>query len=352
MDLSLHLTTSQIPQLLHCDQLVSDDKHKADILNDYFASCWNTLEKPLDELIFHDTDNLPPFEDTIISAEQVFNLISQLDTNKANGPDGISAFMLKSTASSIASPLAKLFSCSILTGKFPTIWKIASIVPIPKSGHKNDPSNYRPISLLRGRVWNGEGLVSQGDNVGGFQPVAMRGRAGSQNPQKRTPADRVRVQGVRRVWGTMKVTTPTSLKHAISKFCSVADLQVKRKTIGDNAGRVKRWWFVIRPPEDAMIALDNVWEQIKLQTGWKLELCFKPFSSNTTSNESSCSSPKLHVVASVSTEEPNSSTISATLQNFNDSDIQSQPHISLATQSHPDISSATQFPASNAFLGN
>ena len=139
---------STIPQLLHCDQLVSDDKHKADILNDYFASCWNTLEKPLDELIFHDTDNLPPFEDTIISAEQVFNLISQLDTNKANGPDGISAFMLKSTASSIASPLAKLFSCSILTGKFPTIWKIASIVPIPKSGHKNDPSNYRPISLL------------------------------------------------------------------------------------------------------------------------------------------------------------------------------------------------------------
>ena len=56
--------------------------------------------------------------------------------------------MLKSTASSIASPLAKLFSCSILTGKFPTIWKIASIVPIPKSGHKNGPSNYRPISLL------------------------------------------------------------------------------------------------------------------------------------------------------------------------------------------------------------
>ena len=47
-----------------------------------------------------------------------------------------------------------------------------------------------------GRVWNGEGLVSQGDNVGGFQPVAMRGHAGSQNPQKRRPADRVRVQGV------------------------------------------------------------------------------------------------------------------------------------------------------------
>ena len=65
---------------------------------------------------FHDTDNLPPFEDTIISTEQVFNLIGQLDTNKANGPDGISAFMLKSISSSIALSLAKLFSCLISTG--------------------------------------------------------------------------------------------------------------------------------------------------------------------------------------------------------------------------------------------
>ena len=79
-----------------------------------------------------------PFEDATVTAEQVFHLINSLDTNKASGPDGISAQMLKSTAYSIASPLAKLFTLSLATGKFPKMWKTASVVPVPKSTAKND----------------------------------------------------------------------------------------------------------------------------------------------------------------------------------------------------------------------
>ena len=133
---------------LHCDdQIISDDKQKAEILNTFFAGCWNSVEQPLDEEVYN-TAGLSQFEDTVISAEEVFNLINNLDTDKANGPDGISAFMLKATASSIASPLAKLFSLSLRTGKFPKLWKFANVVPIPKSDNKSDPSNYRPVSLL------------------------------------------------------------------------------------------------------------------------------------------------------------------------------------------------------------
>ena len=78
--------------------------------------------------------------------EEVLHLISGLDISKANGPDGISAYMLKATAESIASPLAKLFSLqgSIL----PCGNQLYSIVPIPKSTNKSNPSDYRPISLL------------------------------------------------------------------------------------------------------------------------------------------------------------------------------------------------------------
>ena len=35
-----------------------------------------------------------------------------------------------------------------MTGIFPTDWKFARVVPIPKSGNPDNPSNYRPISTL------------------------------------------------------------------------------------------------------------------------------------------------------------------------------------------------------------
>ena len=71
-----------------------------------------------------------------------------LDTSKSSGPDGVSEKMLKSVAHSIAPSVSELFNLSIRSGCFPALWKVSNIVPIPKSGDSNSPSNYRPISLL------------------------------------------------------------------------------------------------------------------------------------------------------------------------------------------------------------
>ena len=98
----------------------------------------------------------------------------------------------------------------------------------------------------------------------------------SSDSQKKRPAEKVRVQGARRVWGTLKLTTPSSLKSAIFKFCPANSIQIKRKTVCDKGGQVKRWWFVVHAPEEVLVTLDAAWEQLKLQTGWKLEPCFKP----------------------------------------------------------------------------
>ena len=75
-------------------------------------------------------------------------LLLALDTSKANGPDNISAKMLKSTVVSIAPVLTKFFNLSITTGKLPRAWKTSSVVPIPKAENKSDAKNYRPILLL------------------------------------------------------------------------------------------------------------------------------------------------------------------------------------------------------------
>ena len=140
----LNKNRETIPALQHENHTVTEDTDKASLLNTFFASCWNTVEQPLTEESYHCAD-LPTH---VVTPEEVFALMNKLDVNKANGPDGISAFMLKATARSIASPLAQLFNISLASGKFPEMWKIASIVPIPKLGDKSDPSNYRPISLL------------------------------------------------------------------------------------------------------------------------------------------------------------------------------------------------------------
>ena len=72
-----------------------------------------------------------------------------LDTSKSSGTDGISSMMLKSTAYSIASSLTKLFNISLAEGTLPAEWKLARVVPVPKSdAQKNFVSGYRPISIL------------------------------------------------------------------------------------------------------------------------------------------------------------------------------------------------------------
>ena len=43
-----------------------------------------------------------------MSPEEVLHLIKGLDVRKASGPDGVSAYMLRATAESIAPSLAKL----------------------------------------------------------------------------------------------------------------------------------------------------------------------------------------------------------------------------------------------------
>lgn len=87
-------------------------------------------------------------EDLLCSEEKVLSLISSLDSNKSTGSDRISVRMLKFTVPAIVKSVTKLSNLSLRTGKFPSDWKAARIVPISKGGDPEDPTNYRPISTL------------------------------------------------------------------------------------------------------------------------------------------------------------------------------------------------------------
>ena len=145
---SLKKSSHSIPTLSHNGGSASDDIKKANMLNSFFSTCFNTSHSALSE------EN----QDTIFSPEcsaelfcttdEVEHLLRNLDVSKATGPDDVSAMMFKHTATSIAPSVTKLFNLSIKLGQVPTEWKRSVVVPIPKSSDRSSPTNYRPISLL------------------------------------------------------------------------------------------------------------------------------------------------------------------------------------------------------------
>jgi len=133
---------------IHITKPKPKSAEKAAMLNTFFGKCFNNSLPPLgfpdlDEM--GHTDQCP--KDFLCTVEEVQWLTNRLDTAKSNGPDGISARILKAVAPSIAPSLTKLFNLSIASACFLTMWKII-IFPVPKSNNHTSPSNYRPISLL------------------------------------------------------------------------------------------------------------------------------------------------------------------------------------------------------------
>ena len=82
-----------------------------------------------------------------ITPKQVYNLLVSLPNGKANGIDMIPNKMLKISAHVISSSLTDIFNCCTSMNSFPDDLKVAKVVPIFKAGTKDDPSNYRPISI-------------------------------------------------------------------------------------------------------------------------------------------------------------------------------------------------------------
>ena len=71
----------------------------------------------------------------------------RLNVYKSTGPDGVHPRVPKELAEVVAKPLFIIFEKSWLSGEVLDDWRKGHVTLFYKKGSKEDPGNYRPVSL-------------------------------------------------------------------------------------------------------------------------------------------------------------------------------------------------------------
>ena len=84
----------------------------------------------------------------VISFEELCMAIKSMKSRKSPGVDGISAEVYKALPDHLVNLLTEMFNEILVTGEYPASWLVGLICPIYKAGEKEEPNNYRGITLL------------------------------------------------------------------------------------------------------------------------------------------------------------------------------------------------------------
>ena len=146
---------SRIPKLVINNKIITEDKEMTNEFNQYFSQVGVNLASKLPPVSStHGFKRfLPPsvsnsFVCDSISYTEIQNTIKNLKSKNSSGSDMLNAKLIQEFCQYFIGPLHYIFNLSIQSGVFPSLLKIAKILPIYKKGDHSSVCNYRPISLL------------------------------------------------------------------------------------------------------------------------------------------------------------------------------------------------------------
>lgn len=156
-------------------KIVSEKKQVAEILNNYFMDAVENLEieRYLPNIIINDDglddidkmvrkyqdhpsivkikENVKvdkPFEFQDVDDDVIFKKILSLNSGKASMKDDIPPKFFLGTNDIICKPISTLFNRSKNVSIYPKPLKTADVTALPKDANKDNPSKYRPVSLI------------------------------------------------------------------------------------------------------------------------------------------------------------------------------------------------------------
>ena len=124
----------------------SDNQEICNLFADYFKSVYT--EHSNGNTSFSDCEPLLDLSVIELNILDIEHALLDIGNKTTLDSDGISNIFLYNCTATLSHPLLLIFQKSLLTGEFLNRWKLSQVVPVFKSGCKQDITNYRPISKI------------------------------------------------------------------------------------------------------------------------------------------------------------------------------------------------------------
>ena len=141
-------TSGIAPLLDSAGNLLMSDYDKSNLINSYFQPVFTTDNGILPNFPSRFPPDTPSIiNDIHITPSIISNILRNLKTHSAAGPDRLPPIFYKNTSNTVTHPLSIIYRTFVYIYQLPSEWKHSIITPKFKKGETSSPSNYRPTAL-------------------------------------------------------------------------------------------------------------------------------------------------------------------------------------------------------------